>query len=182
MSSADSKAVTTDLALVMAVKSGDQAAMGSLYDRYSSVVYAVALRVLGDTGAADDILQEVFMQLWRNPGAFDSSRGNLGPWLAVIARNRAIDSLRKRRPETDFEDVVVSVTPDMSADAEKSRVLAKVRDALGEMSASQRKALEMAYFEGLTHSEIAAKTGEPLGTIKTRIRAGLLALRKCIGG
>jgi len=182
VSSADSKAVTTDLALVMAVKSGDQAAMGSLYDRYSSVVYAVALRVLGDTGAADDILQEVFMQLWRNPGAFDSSRGNLGPWLAVIARNRAIDSLRKRRPETDFEDVVVSVTPDMAADAEKSRVLAKVRDALGEMPASQRKALEMAYFEGLTHSEIAAKTGEPLGTIKTRIRAGLLALRKCIGG
>jgi RNA polymerase sigma-70 factor (ECF subfamily) len=156
--------------------------MGSLYDRYSSVVYAVALRVLGDTGAAEDVLQEVFLQLWRNPSAFDAGRGNLGPWLAVIARNRAIDSLRKRRPETDFEDVVVSVTPDMASEAEKSRVLSKVRSALGEMPASQRTALEMAYFEGLTHTEIAAKTGEPLGTVKTRIRAGLLALRKCIGG
>jgi RNA polymerase sigma-70 factor (ECF subfamily) len=174
--------MTTDLALVMAVRSGDQAAMGSLYDRYSSVVYAVALRVLGDTGAAEDVLQEVFLQLWRNPSAFDAGRGNLGPWLAVITRNRAIDSLRKRRPETDFEDVVVSVTPDMASEAEKSRVLGKVRNALGEMPAAQRKALEMAYFEGLTHTEIAAKTGEPLGTVKTRIRAGLLALRKCIGG
>lgn len=182
MSSADPKAVTTDLALVTAVRSGDQAAMGVLYDRYSSVVYAVALRVLGDTGAAEDVLQEVFLQLWRNPAAFDSGRGNLGPWLAVIARNRAIDSLRKRRPETDFENVVVSITPDMASDAEKSRVLTQVRSAMGEMPPPQRQALEMAYFEGLTHSEIAAKTGEPLGTVKTRIRAGLLALRKCIGG
>jgi RNA polymerase sigma-70 factor (ECF subfamily) len=156
--------------------------MGVLYDRYSSVVYAVALRVLGDTGAAEDVLQEVFLQLWRNPAAFDSGRGNLGPWLAVIARNRAIDSLRKRRPETDFENVVVSITPDMASDAEKSRVLTQVRSAMGEMPPPQRQALEMAYFEGLTHSEIAAKTGEPLGTVKTRIRAGLLALRKCIGG
>jgi len=182
VSSADPKAVTTDLALVTAVRSGDQAAMGVLYDRYSSVVYAVALRVLGDTGAAEDVLQEVFLQLWRNPAAFDSGRGNLGPWLAVIARNRAIDSLRKRRPETDFENVVVSITPDMASDAEKSRVLTQVRSAMGEMPPPQRQALEMAYFEGLTHSEIAAKTGEPLGTVKTRIRAGLLALRKCIGG
>jgi RNA polymerase sigma-70 factor (ECF subfamily) len=182
LSSADPKAVTTDLTLVTAVRSGDQAAMGSLYDRYSSVVYAVALRVLGDTGAAEDVLQEVFLQLWRNPAAFDAGRGNLGPWLAVIARNRAIDALRKRRPETDFENVVVSVTPDMASDAEKARVLTQVRSAMAEMPGPQRKALEMAYFEGLTHSEIAARTGEPLGTVKTRIRAGLLALRKCIGG
>jgi len=152
--------------------------MTLLYDRYSSIVYAVALRVLGDTGAAEDVLQEVFLQLWRNPGAFDSSRGNLGPWLAVIARNRAIDGLRKRRPETDIVDVVVSVEPDMAGDAERARAMEKVRGALGTMPAAQRSALEMAYFEGLTHIEIAAKTGEPLGTIKTRIRTGLLALRK----
>src|SRR5215467_448489 len=152
--------------------------MAALYDRYSSIVYSVALRVLADTGAAEDVLQEVFMQLWRNPGAFDSSRGNLAPWLAVIARNRAIDSLRRRQPETDIEDVVVSVEPDMAGDAERARAMEKVRNALGEMPAPQRSALEMAYFEGLTHTEIAAKTGEPLGTIKTRIRAGLLALRK----
>jgi len=149
-----------------------------LYDRYSSIVYAVALRVLGDTGRAEDVLQEVFMQLWRNPGVFDSSRGNLGAWLGVISRNRAIDTLRKRRPETDIADVVVSVEPDMAADAERVRAMEKVRGALGSMPAAQRSALEMAYFEGLTHTEIAAKTGEPLGTIKTRIRAGLQALRK----
>jgi RNA polymerase sigma-70 factor (ECF subfamily) len=152
--------------------------MAALYDKYSSIVYSVALRVLADTGAAEDVLQEVFMQLWRNPGAFDASRGNLAPWLAVIARNRAIDSLRRRQPETDIEDVIVSVEPDMAGDAERSRAMEKVRSALGSMPAPQRSALEMAYFEGLTHSEIAKKTGEPLGTVKTRIRAGLMALRK----
>jgi RNA polymerase sigma-70 factor (ECF subfamily) len=178
VSSADAKTVSPDLALVSAIRSGDQNAMASLYDRYSPVVYSVALRVLGDTGAAEDIQQDVFMQLWRNPGAFDASRGNLGAWLAVITRNRAIDALRKRRPETDPEDVVLSVVPDMAGEADRSRVAEKVRGVLGAMPAPQRSALEMAYFEGMTHREIAARTGEPLGTIKTRIRAGLMALRK----
>ena len=152
--------------------------MGRLYDRYSSIVYSIALRVLGDTGAAEDVLQEVFLQLWRNPGVFDSSRGNMAAWLAVIARNRAIDSLRKRRPETDIAEVVVSVEPDLAGDMERARAMEKIRDVLGDMPAAQRSALEMAYFEGLTHTEIAARTGEPLGTVKTRIRAGLLSLRK----
>lgn len=160
------------------MKSGDQNAIAEIYDRYSSVVYAVALRVLGDTGAAEDILQEVFLQLWRNPGAFDSARGNLGAWLAVITRNRAIDALRRRRPETDIDDVIISVAPDLASDADRSRAAEKVRGLLSSMPAPQRSALEMAYFEGLSHSEIASKTGEPLGTIKTRIRAGLIALRK----
>ena len=161
-----------------AVKSGDQRAMAELYDRYSSVVYAVALRVLGDTMAAEDVLQEVFLQLWRNPGAFDAARGSLGAWLAVISRNRAIDALRKRKPETDIEDVIVSVEPDLASEADRSRAAEKVRGALGAMPPAQRSALEMAYFQGLSHSEIASKTGEPLGTIKTRIRAGLMTLRK----
>jgi RNA polymerase sigma-70 factor (ECF subfamily) len=152
--------------------------MAMLYDRYSPIVYSVALRVLGDTGAAEDVLQEVFMQLWRNPGGFESSRGNLAAWLAVISRNRAIDAVRKRRPDTDIADVIVSVEPDLAGDAERARAMEKVRGALGAMPSAQRSALEMAYFEGLTHTEIAAKTSEPLGTIKTRIRAGLLALRK----
>jgi len=167
-----------DNALVLAIRSGDQSAMATLYERYSSVVYSVALRVLGDTGAAEDILQDVFMQLWRKPGAFDASRGNLGAWLAVITRNRSIDLLRKRRPEGDFENVVLSVEPDLATEADRSRAAEKVRAVLAAMPDTQRKALELAYFEGLTHTEIAAKTGEPLGTIKTRIRAGLLALRK----
>jgi RNA polymerase sigma-70 factor (ECF subfamily) len=160
------------------MKSGDQSALAALYDRYSSVVYAVALRVLGDTGAAEDVLQEVFLQLWRNPGAFDAARGSLGSWLAVITRNRAIDLLRRRRPATDIEDVIVSVAPDLAAEADRSRAAAKVRDVMAAMAKPQRTALEMAYFEGMSHSEIARKTGEPLGTIKTRIRAGLIALRK----
>jgi RNA polymerase sigma-70 factor (ECF subfamily) len=172
------KDASTGTSLVSAIRSGNEGAMAELYDRYSSLVYSVALRVLGDTGAAEDVLQEVFLQLWRNPGVFDASRGNLAPWLAVITRNRAIDSLRKRRPETDIEDVIVSVEPDMAGDAERSRAMEKVRGALGSMPPAQRSALEMAYFEGLSHSEIAAKTGEPLGTVKTRIRAGLLSLRK----
>src|SRR5713226_4274845 len=178
LSGAEPKVGPTDVSLVGAIRAGDESAMATLYDRYSSIVYSVGLRVLGDTGAAEDVLQEVFMQLWRNPGVFDASRGNLGAWLAVIARNRAIDTLRKRRPETDIADVVVSVEPDMAGEAERARAMEKVRGALGTMPAAQRSALEMAFFEGLTHIEIAAKTGEPLGTIKTRIRTGLLALRK----
>jgi RNA polymerase sigma-70 factor, ECF subfamily len=178
LSSADEKGLPTDLALVVAIRSGEQSAMAALYDRYSSIVYSVALRVLGDTAAAEDILQEVFLQLWRNPGSFDASRGSLGAWLAVIARNRAIDGLRKRRPESDVEDVVLSIEPDLADEADRARAAEKVRGVLGTMPAAQRSALEMAYFEGLTHTEIAAKTGEPLGTIKTRIRAGLTTLRK----
>src|SRR5271155_1078706 len=160
------------------MKSGDQSALAELYDRYSPVVYAVALRVLSDTGAAEDVLQEVFLQLWRNPGAFDAARGNLGSWLAVITRNRAIDSLRKRRPEKDIEDVILSVSPDLAGNAERASAAQKVRGVMGTMSPAQRTALEMAYWEGMSHSEIADKTGEPLGTVKTRIRAGLTTLRK----
>jgi RNA polymerase sigma-70 factor, ECF subfamily len=174
----DPEAKPNDSLLVAAIRTGDERAMGELYDRYSGIVYSVALRVLGDTGTAEDVLQEVFMQLWRNPGIFDSSRGNLAPWLAVISRNRAIDALRKRRPETDIEDVVVSVEKDLAGEADRAIAMGKVRSVLSAMPAPQRSALEMAYFEGLTHSEISQKTGEPLGTIKTRIRTGLLALRK----
>jgi len=178
--SADTNATTSDLALVTAIRSGDQSAMAALYDRYSSIVYSVALRVLQNTGAAEDVLQDIFMQLWRNPGAFDASRGRMAAWLAVVARHRAIDALRRRRPENDIEDVVVAVEHDLASDADRSRTMDKVRGALQTMPAPQRSALEMAYFEGLTHSEIAEKTGEPLGTIKTRIRTGLLSLRRAL--
>src|ERR1700687_2392293 len=123
----------SEASLVWAIRSGAESAMATLYDRYSGLVYAVALRVLGDTGTAEDVLQEVFMQLWRNPAAFDSSRCNLGAWLGGITRNRAIDGLRQRRPETDIADVVVSVEPDMAGGAERARAMQKVRSALGGM-------------------------------------------------
>ncbi len=180
MPSTDTNAMTSDHALVATVRSGDQGAMTALYDRYSSIVYSVALRVLQDTGAAEDVLQDIFMQLWRNPAAFDASRGNMAAWLAVIARHRAIDALRRRRPENDIADVIVSVEPDLASEADRSRTMDKVRGALQTMPVPQRSALEMAYFEGLTHTEISEKTGEPLGTIKTRIRTGLLSLRKVL--
>jgi RNA polymerase sigma-70 factor (ECF subfamily) len=180
VASVETNAIPSDLALVTAIRSGDQGAMAALYDRFSSIVYAVALRVLQDTSAAEDVLQDIFMQLWRNPGAFDSSRGNMAAWLAVIARNRAIDALRKRRPQDDIEDVIVSVETDLASETDRSRAMEKVRGALQEMPSQQRSALEMAYFEGLTHTEIAEKTGDPLGTVKTRIRTGLLLLRKVL--
>jgi len=154
--------------------------MAQLYERYSSVVYSVALRVLGETAAAEDVVQEIFMQLWRNPGSFDSGRGNLAPWLAVITRNLAVDVLRKRRPQTEINETVVSVEPDLAGEADRGRAIGKVRSVLQEMPAAQRSALEMAYFEGYSHSEISEKTGEPLGTIKTRIRSGLMLLRKAL--
>jgi RNA polymerase sigma-70 factor (ECF subfamily) len=170
-----------DATLIARIRAGDEDAMAQVYDRYSQIVYSVALRVLGDTGAAEDVMQEIFMQLWRNPQSFDGNRGSLGAWLAVIARHRAIDHLRKRKPETDFEDVIVSVDANLENETDKNIFLAKVRSLLGSMPADQRKALELAFFEGLTHSEVAEKMGEPLGTIKTRIRTGLMAMRKALG-
>jgi RNA polymerase sigma-70 factor, ECF subfamily len=180
VASAEPNPATTEAELIARIRSGDESAMAMLYDRYSGLVYAVALRVVADTGAAEDVLQDVFMQLWRNPGAFNAARGRLAPWLAVIARNRAIDVVRKRRPETDIEDVIVAVEPDLADGAYRAKVIERVRGELSAMPAEQRKALELAFFEGLTHTEIAARTGEPLGTIKTRIRGGLIALRKTL--
>ena len=180
MPSADPQEASRDARLVSAIRAGNEQAMGQLYDLYSSLVYSVALRVVGDTGAAEDILQEIFMQLWRSPAAFDSSRGSLPAWLSVITRNRAIDSLRRRRPETDWSDVILSIEPDLIGDAERRRAMEKVRDALNGMPEAQRLALEMAFFEGLTHKEIAEKIGDPLGTVKTRIRTGLLVLRQAL--
>ncbi|MGH9580177.1 MAG: sigma-70 family RNA polymerase sigma factor [Terriglobales bacterium] len=178
MSSAQAQENTAEAALMARLRSGDEDAMGALYDRFAPVVYAVAVRVLGDPGGAEDVLQEVFLQLWRNPQAFDSSRGNLGAWLAVIARHRAIDHLRRRRPEDDLSNVVLAVETDLADTTARHRAMEKVRAVLAALPAAQRSALEMAFFEGLTHTEIASQTGEPLGTVKTRIRAALLALRK----
>jgi RNA polymerase sigma-70 factor, ECF subfamily len=175
---AEPNQTVSDAALVARIRSGDENAMAQLYDRYSSIVYAVALRVLGDTAAAEDVLQDVFLQLWRRPTQFDSSRGQMAAWLSVIARHRAIDRLRRRTPDTNIDDIVVSVSPDLDNAAERSIAMQKVRGVLAGMPSAQRSALEMSYFEGLSHSEIAQRTGEPLGTIKTRIRAGLLLLRK----
>jgi len=170
----------TDSVLMSRIRAGDEDALAALHDRYAQVVYSVALRVLGETTQAEDILQEIFLQLWRDPQRFDSNRGSLGAWLAVIARHRAIDHLRRRRPESDIEDVVVSVDSNLERITDRNMAMAKIRSAVEQLPAEQRQPLELAFFQGLTHPEIAAKTGEPLGTIKTRIRAALQALRKVL--
>jgi RNA polymerase sigma-70 factor, ECF subfamily len=169
-----------DAALIARLRAGDDTAMGDLYDRYSAIVYGVALRVLADTTAAEDVLQEVFLQLWRNPRSFDADRGRLAPWLAVIARNRAIDLLRKRPHEEDIAEQPISTGINLEDSANQRLVVEKVRDAMGRLPQEQRRALEMAFFEGMTHTEIARKTGDPLGTVKTRIRSALMAVRKAV--
>src|SRR5437588_4380529 len=125
----------TDSVLMSRIRAGDEDALAALHDRYAQVVYSVALRVLGETTQAEDILQEIFLQLWRDPQRFDSNRGSLGAWLAVIARHRAIDHLRRRRPESDIEDVVVSVDSNLERITDRNMAMAKIRSAVEQLPA-----------------------------------------------
>ncbi len=165
-----------DSSLLALVQRGDEAALTSLFARHSKLVYSVALRVLRDPAGAEDVLQEIFMQIWRNPTGFVAARGSLGGWLAVVSRNRSIDVLRKRRPTDSVDDVALVSPHDISDEAERNLLLERVRELMKELPAEQRTALEMAFFEGWTHAEIAEKTGHPLGTVKTRIRNALQVL------
>lgn len=167
-----------DAALLARVQNGNEQAMAVIYDRYSRIVYSVALRVLRDPASAEDVLQEIFLQVWRNPQSFVSARGSLGGWLAVVTRNRSIDALRRKRPTDSVEDVVLSSSFNLAEDSERTLMIEKARRVIHLLPAEQRKTLEMAFFDGLTHAEIAEMTGDPLGTVKTRIRSALTALRK----
>jgi RNA polymerase sigma-70 factor (ECF subfamily) len=167
-----------DAALLSLVQKGNEGAMASLFDRYSKVVYSVALRVLRDPASAEDVLQEVFMQIWRNPNGFIATRGSLGGWLAVVARNRSIDALRRKRPSEQVDDMALASNYNLANEAERNSLMEKARGVIRLLPMEQRKTLEMAFFDGLTHSEIAEMTGDPLGTVKTRIRSALTSLRK----
>jgi RNA polymerase sigma-70 factor, ECF subfamily len=167
-----------DSSLLASVQKGEQPAMASLFDRYSKLVYSVALRVLRDPAAAEDILQEVFMQIWRHPDSFTAARGSLGGWLATVSRNRSIDTLRRKRPTVDVDDVPLASSFNLADEAERNSLMERARGVMHQLPTEQRKTLEMAFFDGLTHSEIAEMTGDPLGTVKTRIRSALLTLRK----
>jgi len=167
-----------DSVLLGLVQSGDEQAMASLFDRYSRVVYSVALRVLRDPSAAEDVLQEIFMQIWRTPNSFIATRGSLGGWLAVVSRNRSIDALRRRRPTESVDDMQFASSYNLAVEAERNSMMEKARVMIDLLPMEQRKTLELAFFEGLTHAEIAEQTGDPLGTVKTRIRSALLTLRK----
>ncbi len=167
-----------DAALLALVQRGDEGAMASLFDRYSKIVYSVALRVLRDPASAEDVLQEIFMQVWRNPDSFVATRGSLGGWLAVVSRNRSIDALRRRKPTDSTDDIVLASPYNLADEAERNAMIEKTRAIMVTLPVEQRKTLEMAFFDGLTHSEIAEMTGDPLGTVKTRIRSALHSLRK----
>lgn len=170
----------TDYWLVTRIVHRDEGAFGAIYDRYSRVVYSVALRVVRDAGIAEDILHDIFLSLWRSPQQFDGARGKLAPWLAVIARNRAIDWIRKQHPQEDLSEVQLMADEDLASEVERKSAMERVRAALNALPEKQRVALEMAFFEGLTHADIAAQAGEPLGTIKTRIRSALLSVRRAL--
>ena len=118
------------------------------------------------------------MQVWRNPGSFLETKGSLGGWLAVVARNRSIDTLRRRKPTDQVEEVSLSSPFNLAEEAERNNMMERARAAIVKLPTEQRKTLEMAFFDGLTHTEIAEMTGDPLGTVKTRIRSALLTLRK----
>ena len=167
-----------DLGVLSDIQSGSQDAMARFFDRYSKMVYSVALRVLKDSGEAEDVMQEIFVQVWQNPGAFVAGRGSLGGWLVVVARNRAIDKLRRRRPSDPVELFSLPSSTNLAQESERHFLLEKIQAAMANLPQEQRASVELAFFEGLSHSEIAEKTGDPLGTVKTRIRLALIAIRK----
>ncbi len=177
-----------DRLIVERMAQGDAAALAELYDRHGRAVYSLALRMLSDHGEAEDLAQDVFALAWRNAARYDASRGVVAAWLLVTTRTRAIDRLRGRRvrPGKASEDDVrrLESIPDASPSVEMiaadRQMAGRVRHALGILPAEQRLALELAYFEGLSHSEIGERTGTPLGTIKTRIRTGLARLRQAM--
>ena len=169
-----------DARLLDDVRGGDQQAMTEIFDRYGRMVYSVALRVLQDPGHAEDVMQEVLLKVWREPQTFLEGRGSLGAWLAVMARNRAIDALRRRRPAETVDDVVLVSKTNLASEFERNSMIEKVRGVLKGLPVEQQASMELAYFEGLSHTEIAARTGDPLGTVKTRIRAALTSLRKAL--
>jgi RNA polymerase sigma-70 factor (ECF subfamily) len=174
----DPQAAQIDADLLDKVQRGDEAAMAALYDRYSKIVYSVALRVLRDPASAEDVLQEVFMQVWRSPAKFIATRGSLAGWLAVVTRNRSIDLLRRKRPSEQVEEMQLASPGNIADEVERNSMMERARGVIVQLPTEQRKTLEMAFFDGLTHSEIAEMTGDPLGTVKTRIRSALLTLRK----
>lgn len=180
---------TADDQLVARIAQGDASALAELYDRYVRQCFGLALRMLGDSAPSEEVVQEVFLKLWTNPGSYSVQKGKFISWLLSLVHHRCIDELRKRSntdvtlddPETGN---VLSTAPDPQLEPgdqvwvmEQQRV---VRAALAQIPENQRQVLELAYYRGLSHSEIASKLGQPLGTVKTRIRLGMQSLRQLL--
>jgi RNA polymerase sigma-70 factor, ECF subfamily len=182
---------TSDTDLVTRAAGGDERAIGQLYDRYGQMLYAVAYRIVGQRADAEEVVLDTFAQAWREATKFEASRGSVAGWLTTIARSRALDLVRARGRRDRITATAAAERPDSSpamggwkADPSSGVDLAErraqVQLALETLSPPQRRAIELAFFEGLSQSEIAQLLQEPLGTIKTRVRLGMQKLRECL--
>ena len=175
-----------DQAAIVRMARGDHSALAELYDRNARLVFSLALRILQNRADAEDVVQDVFAQVWAQANRYDNTRGAVAAWMLTMARSRAIDKLRSRgtRPEIASEARIVEDVPDAAIRQDLQLLSAEqvetLKVALNELPAPQRIALELAYYEGLTHAEIADRLSEPLGTVKTRIRQAVIRLREAL--
>jgi RNA polymerase sigma-70 factor (ECF subfamily) len=186
---ADAPPVDLDRDALERMAGGDLDALDGLYERYRTMAYSIALRITGEPAAAEDVVQEAFLGAWRNAARYVEGRGSVKTWLLSIVHHRAIDSIRRRRPTTEFPEpdapggVPAPLTlPDVWGDVAVELDRAAIAEALVAISTVQREAIELAYFGGLTQVEISDRLGVPLGTVKSRMRLGLLALRRALLG
>jgi len=183
---ADASAADADRFALQRMVRGDPDALAEVYDRHGRLLYSLALRIVGRQADAEDVLQEVFTQVWRQAGRYDTSRGTVAGWLVMLTRSRALDRLRRERGEAPAADVdwasIDVVDPGAAVDLRlvTAQQAARVRAALEALPEPQRVPLELGYYEGLSQSAIAARLGVPLGTIKTRMRQALLRLRDAL--
>ena len=179
------QAQTSDIELLHAVARSDEAALAALYDRYRLILFSLLVRILNSREEAEDVLQEVFLQVWRRAGDFDEERGRPFTWLVTLARSRAIDRLRVLASRQRLADSAAQEVTGEASDAVADTLHAEQREivarALATLPEEQRRTLKLAYFEGLTQSEIATQLGTPLGTVKTRMRTGMMKLRELLG-
>jgi RNA polymerase sigma-70 factor, ECF subfamily len=175
-----------DVELLKAVASQDEAALAQLYDRYRVILFGFLVRILNNREEAEDVLQEVFLQVWRRAADFDENRGRPFTWLVTLARSRGIDRLRtlaaRERVAVAGAKNELEAVSDAASDAFRSEQRGLVTDALAQLPDEQQRPLMLAYFDGLTQTEIATRLGAPLGTVKTRMRTGMMKLREMLAG
>ena len=176
-----------DRAVLVRLADGELDALEDLYDRYKTMAYSIAYRITNDATLAEDVVQEAFLGVWRNATRYVEGRGCVKTWLLSIVHHRAIDAVRRRRPTTELPEVeapppAALTLPDVWAEVSASLDAETVRGALATLSDVQREAIELAYFGGLTQQEISERTATPLGTVKSRMRLGLLAMRRSLEG